>query len=235
MTPALYELLPDAAGGLVVADPALPSTLFDPGLWQPSVVQTIAEYVRLYAVSNQDSLVQAQTLFQSMLQAGADYRARILAFKLAKANLHSSDWLSVVGVHSTTRVGLDITRDDNGGPVFDLSSALRKDEWQLNGDSRLTGDGTVALNSAIPPFLHPENVVCVQPDDFGYWEIKDKLLTAVAGFHSILPNMDLIQRLVVRHLTGRGDVYHNTWGLPVPGIPKAEWQPAVLPLDTKAA
>src|SRR5437763_6238792 len=29
----------------------------------------------------------------------------------------------------------------------------------------------------------------VTPDDFGYWEIQDKLTSSIAGFHGILPNM----------------------------------------------
>jgi hypothetical protein len=118
--------------------------------------------------------------------------------------------------------------------MFDLSSTLRKNEWVLDGASRLTGDGTVPLDSAIPPWLAPENLVCVQPDDFGYWEIKDKLEVALAGLHSILPNMDLVQRMIVRHLADKPDLYGNTWGLPLPGVTKANWKPP-LDLKTKAA
>lgn len=31
-------------------------------------------------------------------------------------------------------------------------------------------------------FLAPENLVCVTPSDYGYWEIGDKLLHSVGGF-----------------------------------------------------
>jgi len=44
LTPSLYHILPTIAHGLVITDPALPQTLFDPGLWQPSIVQSIVGY-----------------------------------------------------------------------------------------------------------------------------------------------------------------------------------------------
>ena len=120
------------------------------------------------------------------------------------------------------------------GPVFDLGSDYRKNEWKAGGASWMTGDGTVPLEAAVPAFLKPENLVCVRPDDFGYWEVKDRLVTAVAGFHGIMPNMDMLHRLIVRHLTGRRDAYDNTWGWPAPGVTPQQWAPPVSPLCNKA-
>lgn len=230
LTPSLYHLLPNYAGAVDVQDPGLPKTLFDPGLWQPTVVQTIEEYIRLYAVSKQDRKQQARDLFTALLKTGADHRARIEGFQLSKAGLTPDDWLCVAGVDSVTRVKLSIKK----GPSFELGSEHRRNEWKLDGDSRLTGDGTVPLESALPPFLKPENVVCVRPDDFGYWEIQDRLVTNVAGFHAILPNMDMLHRLIVRHFTGNKDPKQNTWGWPAPGVANAAWRPPVQPLRNKA-
>jgi len=54
-------------------------------------------------------------------------------------------------------------------------------------------------------FLKTEKLVCVCDDDFGYWELKDRLLEGVAaGLHATLPLMNLVQRLVVSHFLERG-------------------------------
>lgn len=89
----------------------------------------------------------------------------------------------------------------------------------------MTGDGTVPFEGAIPAFLNEKNLVCVTPDDYSYWEVGDRLLSSTAGFHGILPNMDMLHRLVVRHFTGRPDKHGNTWGWPAPGVARAQWSP----------
>jgi hypothetical protein len=76
----------------------------------------------------------------------------------------------------------------------------------------MTGDGTVPFAGALPPFLQEENLVCLSPDDYGYWELEDRVLTKVAGFHGILPNMNMLHRMLVRFLTNRPDRHGNTWG-----------------------
>lgn len=234
--PALYHLLPSCLG-LVVDDPALPKSLFEPAIWQPSILQTLEEYIRLYAVSTEDGGKQARDLFASLLAEAQRHRQRIEDFRLEKAGLTANDWLCVVGVGSETRVRLRVIR----GPDFKFSSADRDDKWVLKklpkadrteANRRLTGDGTVPFEGSLPAFLAEKNVVCVTPDDFGYWEVQDRLVTQIAGFHGIIPNMDMLHRLIVRHFTGRPDNYHNTWGRPAPGVSKDEWQPP-LQLDQK--
>ncbi len=79
----------------------------------------------------------------------------------------------------------------------------------------------------IPGFLGEENLVCVTPDDFGYWELADRALVAAAGFHGVLPNMNLAHRLIVRHFTGRPDSHRNTWGRSAPGVSASDWGPAI--------
>jgi hypothetical protein len=97
----------------------------------------------------------------------------------------------------------------------------------------LTGDGTVPFEAAIPNFLKPENIVCVTPDDYGYWEVQDRVVAGVAGFHAIMCNMDMLHRPIVRHFTGRPDIGGNTWGYPAPGVAPEKWAPAVRPLRAK--
>ena len=50
----------------------------------------------------------------------------------------------------------------------------------------------------------------------------------LGGFHGLLPNMNMLHRLVVRHFTGGGDPKENTWGRRPPGVGAGEWKP---PLD----
>ncbi len=91
--PSLYHLLPTIPDALELDDPSLPKTLFDPALWQPSVLQTIEEFVRLHAVSQKDRAQQARELFAAMLLEAQQYRSRIDKFTLKKANLKPEDWL----------------------------------------------------------------------------------------------------------------------------------------------
>jgi hypothetical protein len=75
--------------------------------------------------------------------------------------------------------------------------------------------------------------VCVTPDDFGYWEIQDKLTTTIAGFHGILPNMDMLHRLIVAFLTDRKDKHGNIWGKRAPGVAPGAWKPPQAGLEDK--
>ena len=234
VTPSLYHLIPTFEDCLEV-DPGLPETLFDPGLWQPGVVKTITEYVRLHAVSKTNPAQQAQELFKSFLNAGQVHRNRLDNFRLPQAGLRAEDWLCVVGVNSFTRVRLKIRKTPRG-PEFDLGSQFRLNEWdKLEDPTRrhLTGDGTVPFNSAVPPFLETANLVCVTPQDYGYWEVQDRLVSSVAGFHSIMPNMDMLHRLIVRHFTVDADPHKNTWGWRAPGVGENEWEPPVKKLWDK--
>lgn len=226
LTPSLYYLLPSIQNNLLVESPSLPKSLFDPALWQRAVTDSIEEFIRLQTTTKADDRrQQSQRLFVGFLKAAQDHRARMENFQLAKAGLQATDWLCVAGVDCKTRVQLRIA-STRQGPQFDLSSGFRKNEWgkkETGANWRLTGDGTVPLDGALPAFLKPENVVCVTPDDFGYWEVQDKLSSQVAGLHAILANMDMVHRLIVRHFTERPDTRGNTWGRPVPGV--AKWDP----------
>lgn len=227
LTPSLYYLLPSFRRGLDI-DPGsnLPDSLYDIACWQPNVVDTIAQYVKTHGLNKRAPRTQAIDLFTDMLSAAGSHRRRIERFKLEKANLAAGDWLAVIGVDAMTRVKLRVEKR-SGKPQFVLTDEDRRNYW---GDRetpaeqwRITGDGTVPFEGAMPPFLEERNLVCVSPDDFGYWELGDKLLTRLSGFHGILPNMDMLHRMIVRHFTGKPDKHHNTWGRPVPGV--TDWAP----------
>lgn len=243
LTPALYHLLPSFPGALT--DPSgapVNLSLFDPDIWQPGVVKTIAEYVRLHGLNKKDQQQQATELFSGLHQMARAHRERLESFALSDAGLAATDWLCVVGVGAKTRVRLRL-RGTDSRPEFDLASEDRLDEWREKPDSNpptplnsaLTGDGTVPFQGAVPAFLRLENLVCVCPSDYGYWEVADRVLTSAAGFHGILPNMDMLHRLIVRHFTGRPDKHGNTWGRPAPGVSGKNWAPPIAGLKDKSA
>ncbi|HPS63270.1 MAG TPA: alpha/beta hydrolase [Bacteroidales bacterium] len=225
ITPSLYHLLPSCDGIRVPA--GVSTDIFDPSIWQPSVLDTLREYIRLNGVFDRDPALQAQELFGALLRDAALQRKETDALDLAAAGLSPSDWLCVAGVDSVTRVGVEVSRDSKGF-FFNFNGADRANNWNqkvTNEEKLLTGDGTVPLKAAIPPFLKPEHVVCLSPDDFGYWELKDRAAVNLAGFHGLMANMNVIHRLIVRHFTGAPDAYKNTWGRALPGVDPAKWAP----------
>jgi len=228
MTASLYHLLPDLKDALDLADPSLPDSFFNPALWQVNVIASIMAFLQ-----KQEAVVQnqkAQELFVKFLAAAQAYRARLDNFQLSKASLDIKDWLCVVGVNSVTRVRMRVAKSDRG-PMFDLSSQYRMNLWRKDPNNqamwRMTGDGTVPFEAALPNFVPLKSIVCVTPDDYGYWEVQDRVVVGVAGFHAILPNMDMLHRMIVRHFTGKPDVGGNTWGYPAPEVSADDWDPPV--------
>ena len=234
LTPSLYYLLPSMESGLNVPS-GMPNSLFHVGIWPRNVLSTIEEYIRLRGLEPRRRRIRARELFQRLLAAAKAHRDRIDALNLGRCGLGTADWLCVVGVDCETRVGLRIARQGKGTD-FRFRSDDRGNDWN-DADvarRRLTGDGTVPYEGAIPGFLNEENLVCVTPDDFGYWEAFDRIAGAFAGFHGILPNMNLLHRLIVRHFTGRRDSHANTWGRRAPGVATERWTPAIKGLPDKS-
>lgn len=242
LTPALYYLLPSIRDALDVegVEPSArlspAERLYDPAIWQPSVIQTLEEYIRLYALKRTGRKQQARDLFTQLLRWARGHRRRLESLDLAKAGLDGgvNGWLCIAGVDANTRVSLRITRV-RGNPRFDLRSADRKNEWGKKGsDWTQTGDGTVPYEGARSGFIPVEKMVCLSPDEFGYWEIKDRVLEKVAGFHGMLPNMNLAQRLIVAHLkneSGRGLRGRRPPDLP-PGV---AWAPPLLQIEERGS
>jgi pimeloyl-ACP methyl ester carboxylesterase len=232
LTPALYHLLPSFPGAVEPdpnVQPPLPSDLYDVDTWQQGVVDTLAEFIRMNGLRTGNKTVRrvwARELLTAMLARAKAHRARIERLDLAKTSVGSpAGWLCLVGVDADTRVRLPVTRK-SGLPFFDLNGTNRMNEWKKTSDPvarQQTGDGTVPFLGAEPAFLERKHLVCLRPDDFGYWELKDKALLQFTGFHSLLPGLNLAQRLVVSHL--RGHPTKGVWGRPAPGISPDDWAP----------
>jgi pimeloyl-ACP methyl ester carboxylesterase len=237
VTPSLYHLLPDFDTGMSLEPgSALPQSTFDPALWQPSIIETIVDYADRYGLEPGSNKTRREAkgaaLFAGLLGAAAAHRARVDGLKLEAKGLSADRWLCVVGAGCETRARMTVSTV-HGKPFFKLTRKDRLDEWG-NADpdtAKLTGDGTVHFRGAIPGFLPYESLVCVTPEDYGYWELQDKVTTKLAGFHGILPNMNMLHRLLVRFFAGRTDPKRNTWGRPPPGVAKGDWKP---PLTLKA-
>ncbi len=228
VTPALYYLLPSFKGA-VKADDGLSNDLFLPESWQPGIVQTLASFVRMYGLEPSDSDGQALQLLKSMLDAAWRHRCRIEKLTLEDSKM----WLSIVGVGENARVQMRITKDDDGKPRFQLADDHVRNDW---GDADpmkriYTGDNTVPYLGARTKFIPTEQVVCVTPKDFGFWEFKDRLLEKT-GFHSSLPNMNLVQRLVTCHF--KDGIYGDVWGRPAPDLREGvDWDPPIKGLTPK--
>ncbi|MGH0036495.1 MAG: esterase/lipase family protein [Myxococcota bacterium] len=240
LTPALYYLLPSLVGGLDIDDGLAPSLdlpaserLFDPATWQPGVVQTIEEYIRLHGVERGGRRQQAEDLFGRLLAGAHAHRRRLESLELEGAGLQGGvdGWLCIVGVDAKTRVSLRI-ESRRGKPRFDLRSADRHNDWDDGPDPTQTGDGTVPYAGARSGFVPLEKIVCLSPDDFGYWEVKDRALEKVAGFHGILPNMNLARRLVAAHL--KGERGRGLRGRRPPDLPaEVAWSPPVSGIEER--
>ena len=230
LTPALYYLIPTFTNGINFGA-GIPKSLFNPGAWQPTITQSIGEFIRLNGLPVDNIQKKAEELFKELLNGAEEHSKRLEAFTLNMAGLDKKKWMAVVGVDAKTRVKLNIIKK-NGKAGFEIRSEDRDDKWKDKNQAvrRLTGDGTVPYEGAVPPFLKEENLICVTPDDYGYWEVKDKALSAVGGFHGILPNMNMIHRLIVRFLKDLDDPRGNTWGSKAPGVDK--WSPP-LKLEEK--
>lgn len=235
LTPALYHLLPSFPAS-VLTDPGLPDDLYAVDSWQPGVLHTLAEFIRLHGLRKGPKaarLTWAREVLGAMLDRARAHRTRVEQLNLTHTSVGSAEgWLCLVGVDATTRVRLRISRKDDE-PFFDLSGKDRSNTWG-DGDSTgwdTTGDGTVPFLGAEPAFLNRHHLVCLRPDDFGYWELKDRALLKFAGFHSLLPSLSLAQRLVVSHL--RGNATKGVWGRPAPGVDARDWQPPIRHLTLK--
>lgn len=227
LTPALYHLLPSYADA-VRADASLSTDLFHADTWQPAILATLREHVRLHGLDKTDLDASARRIFHNLLTIAATHRQTLERLALERP----SDWLCIVGVGNRTRVRLHIESRD-GTPYFDLTSDDRENRWIKNGErTSATGDGTVPFSGARCAFIPPEQVVCICPDDLGYWEIEDRVLQAASGLHPVLPKINLVHRLVASHLLGRrtGEI----WGRRSPEVPAGKpWLPPIAGLIEK--
>jgi pimeloyl-ACP methyl ester carboxylesterase len=229
VTPSLYQLFPSYAGATTDTE-GIDVDIFDCDNMQSSVVESLTEYVRLYSVSKRNERKdRAIEILEDMLGRARRHRRNVENLKLSSTGIKQTDWLAVVGVGEKTRIQLTV-QDSRRGPWFVIDENQFVNELGANNvKSRRTGDGTVPLPGALPPFLGVNQVVCLTDEDLGMLELRDKLLVDVGGFHGLLPSVNLVQRLVTRHLNPayRGRV----WGRRVPG--SRSWKPPITGLEEK--
>jgi len=230
VTPALYQLFPSYTGA-TIGPGGNDVDVFDCNNIQSSIVDSLTEFIRLYSVSTRrdDRQDRAIEILEDMLERARQHRRNVENLKLSKTSVRQSDWLAIVGVGEKTRVQLTI-EEGRRGPWFVIDEDQFVNELGPdNQKSHRTGDGTVPLAGALPPFLPDSQLVCVSDDDLGMLELRDRLLAQVGGFHGLLPRVNVVQRLVTRHLNPayRGKV----WGRRVPG--SRSWNPPITGLDEK--
>ena len=230
VTPALYQLLPSFDEAVVdVAGDTI--DIFDAKNMQRSVVKSLTEFVRLYSVGTRsaDRESRAEEILAQMLAGARRHRQTVNEFKTANAGLRQSDWLAIAGAGQKTRIQMAVGQK-SGKPRFVINEEQFVNE--LGGDnpkSMRTGDGTVPLASAVPSFLPRSGLVCVTEEDLGLFELRDRLLVEIGGFHGLLPRVNLVQRLVARHLQPKygGEV----WGRRLPG--SSSWRPPLEKHDER--
>ncbi len=216
VTPALYHLLPSYAGA-IEAKGGLSADIFLPEAWQPGILQTLRLFIERNGLTPDRAEAQATELLAHMLDTAWKHRTRIEGLKLDDPKR----WLCIVGVDTKTRVRLVSRPDANGRPFFELEDPVN----DYCGDDKLrTGDGTVPYLGARSAFIPVEQLVCVTPDDFGFFEFKDKTI-AHLGFHGAIPNMNFVQQCVLAHLTDRP--MRKPGGHPSPEIAPAAWDPPI--------
>lgn len=230
VTPALYQLFPSYTGA-TVDSAGRGVDIFDPANMQASVLESLAEFVRLYSVSTRagDRRTKAGEILGNMLAWARQHRQSITGFTTTRSSVTRADWLAIVGVGQKTRIQMTVDRDRRG-PRFVIGDNQFVNELSAgNPDSLRTGDGMILLAAAIPPFLPATKLVCVTEDDLAFLELRDKLLVDVGGLHALLPRINLVQRLVTKHLLPgyRGEV----WGRRLPGA--ASWNPPIEGLTEK--
>jgi pimeloyl-ACP methyl ester carboxylesterase len=233
LTPALYHLLPRFENAVVDTN-GKEVDIFEADAWQQGVFETLAEFIRLNGVdpprSKSGRLDMARTLLQGILQQALEHRERVESFQLSDLGLEQDDWLCIVGLGANTRVRLRLSTG-RGSPRYELSGKDRLNQWDDHNKSVDTGDGTVPYLGAKPTFLGVENLVCVCPDDLGYWEWGDRAMLPMVGFHGMLPKVNLIHRLIVAHLRGEKATGNDSlWGRAAPDIGDRKWNPPLAGL-----
>ena len=230
-TPTTYYLLPSYPGALTVgewnAPDNKPTSIFDPNAWQPSVMSSIAKYVRQYAAdqnirsSERKAHQHALKVFRRMLSAAARHRDSIEQLSLTRIGVPTHKWLCIVGVDERTRMSVEIQRTDRVTEMV-LHDRQVQNQWKKRTDRHLTGDGTVPFVSAVPSFLKRSNIVCVRAK---YDGVLERCYDWFSGAHAMLLNTTVVQRWSAQHLRDEEIPHRWDWGVPAPGISNEAWTP----------
>lgn len=224
VTPALYQLFPSYAGATVDRN-GNDVDIFDYSNIQRSIIDSLTEFVRLYSVATRspDRRDKAVQILEDMLASAGQHRKNVETFRTAAAAVRQDDWLAIIGIGERTRVQLTVDQSD-GSPRFIINEDQFVNELG-RGDSKSlrTGDGTVPLAAAIPPFLPATHPVCIKDSDLEFLELRDRIMVGVGGLHGLLPRINLVQRLVTKHLCPSYN--GRVWGRRLPGA--RSWNPPI--------
>ena len=224
VTPALYQFFPSYEGATTDIE-GNQVDMFDASNIQESVIDSLAEFVRLYSVSTRRSerRDRAKAILGDMLANARRHRKNVETFRLSDAGIRRSHWLAVIGIGERTRVQMTINDTPNGSRfLIDETQFVNELNVPGNGIAR-TGDGTVSLAAAIPPFLPSTKPVCVNDSDLEFLELRDRIMVGVGDLHGLLPRINLVQRLISKHLNPR--YRGRIWGRRLPGA--QSWNPPI--------
>lgn len=214
--PAVYQLLP-SFDGAVKPEGDAPEDLFDAKTWEHSLLKSLSRYIKRHKAR-----IEPEVLLRKYLATAREHRDRVNTVDLGISLPEKLDgWLAIAGVGSPTQVQIKNKRLDDGSLAFKVLDDLN--EWPDKPESTATGDGTVPFKGALPEFLAKEKIICVCPQDFSRWEIKDRILAKAAGFHGFLPAVNLVQRIVTRFF--REDYRGHVWGWKPPTVQENKWSP----------
>ncbi len=207
--PSVYGLLPyfenaavDASGGQ--NPPPAIDLLTHPTVWNGSSVERSLDAYCQRMGSAKTGAARLQEL-----RSAADRQRREITSLDVKAALGSADnWLPIVGIGNKTAVQVQVVQQDAGG-VPDAEFDFVEDN-----QGERTGDNTVPLLGAIPPFdlatgvpsgpTPRSRLVCITQDDASAKERLDWLgfgqLLGLASLHSFLPRMDAVQQIILGFL-----------------------------------
>jgi hypothetical protein len=131
--------------------------------------------------------------------------------------------------------------NNNSKRRFIVDEDQFENKWEYTKDKyseMKTGDATVPFEGAVPPFkgLTKDELVCVSRSDIGIWDLLDQAGYNVVGFHGLLPRVNMVQRLVVKHLfddPAKNKVYKaKTQAKPAPDCFET-WDPPIPLYDKK--
>jgi pimeloyl-ACP methyl ester carboxylesterase len=215
--PALYQLLPSFDGAVEGIEGA-PTNPFNTETWQASLLMSLSRYIERYKAE-----IHPNDLLKKYLDAAWDHRERVRAVDLSESLPEGAEgWLAILGIGASTQVRIENTKIDQN--IYRFRVLEDENAWSDdNLDSTETGDGTVPFKGALPQFLEKEKLICVCPKDFSRWEIRDRFLAKMSGFHGFLPAVNLVQRIVIRFL--REDYTGHVWGWKPPTVDLSKWSP----------
>lgn len=251
VTPTVYQRLPSFHGAVVEAN--ADADIFDPDTFQPSIPDTIAEFVASASAASPgraEARRIAGEILTELLKRAKAFRklTDTVSPKMLRPAKNSappeerSAWLAIVGAAEKTLIRTGIGRDQYRRRQFDFeqrdaqgrATTFCPEGW--DGVTPETGDETVPLRGAIPPWEEAwRNSVVVQRSDFAWLgEIGDRVLCDQLGLHSTLPLLDLAQRWIINFFRPEwaGDrrlgQHGKLWGRPLPGFATASGGTATM-------